>query len=273
MMKYKRVQVDDIQPMSGKGVAHVSNNRTNNQKVVGSRANCPKNITNMQFAEKGATKTIKSMKNMKQIERGSSLKLNSNILQVVGKRDSRSLENMSNNELGTINNRESAKNNLKIMSDDSATDEPSDLNIDETQDDAGSAHNKTHGRAHLQLLHLQNKSIQVELNVLRQPAGESGQKLGQYIGFIVKDFAITPLAFEDWRYMPQKTKIHMYVIIKNHSKTNKTNYGKMKMYHTGGTKSFVRLRDELTNNDPEGNEPNKIAMFKATYTKKKRQAD
>ncbi|TXG51155.1 hypothetical protein EZV62_023679 [Acer yangbiense] len=101
---------------------------------------------------------------------------------------------------------------LEIMSDDSETEEPSDLNIDETQDDA------------------------VELNVLRQPIGEPGHKLGQYIGFI------------------------------NRSETNKTNYGKMTKHHTGGTKSFARLRDEL---DPEGKEPDKITMFKATYTKKK----
>ncbi|KAK2640399.1 hypothetical protein Ddye_028194 [Dipteronia dyeriana] len=43
----------------------------------------------------------------------------------------------------------------------------------------------------------------------------------------------------------------------------------MTMHHTGGTKSFARLRDEPTKNDPEGNEPDKIAMFKATYTRKK----
>ncbi|KAK2635190.1 hypothetical protein Ddye_029982 [Dipteronia dyeriana] len=43
----------------------------------------------------------------------------------------------------------------------------------------------------------------------------------------------------------------------------------MTMHRTGGTKSFVRLRDELTKNDPEGNEPDNIAMFKATYTRKK----
>ena len=91
----------------------------------------------MQFAEKGATKTLESRKNMQQIERGSSLKINSNMQQVVGKSDSRFLENMSNNELGTINNLESANENLEIMSDDSGIEEPSDLNMDETQDDAG----------------------------------------------------------------------------------------------------------------------------------------
>ena len=124
MMKRKRVQVGDTQPLSGRGVVHVSNIKSSIQKVVGVRANCPKNITNMQFAEKGATKTLESRKNKQQIERGSSLKINSNMQQVVGKRDSRFLENMSNSE-------------LEIMSDDSETEEPSDLNIDETQDDAG----------------------------------------------------------------------------------------------------------------------------------------
>ncbi|KAK4839079.1 hypothetical protein QYF36_018892 [Acer negundo] len=43
----------------------------------------------------------------------------------------------------------------------------------------------------------------------------------------------------------------------------------MTMHHTGGTKSFARLRDKLTKSDPEGKEPDKITMFKATYTKKK----
>ncbi|KAK2646467.1 hypothetical protein Ddye_021662 [Dipteronia dyeriana] len=191
------------------------------------------------------------------------------MLQVVGKRGSRSLENISNNESGTINNPESAKNNLEIMSNDSETEEPSDLNIDETQDDAGSVRNKTRGRTRLHSLHLQKEPIQVELNVLRQPIGEPGKKLGQYIGFIVRDSAITPLTFEDWRYMPKESKIHMYDITKNRSETNKINYGKMTMHHTGGTKSFARLRDELTKNDPEGNEPDKIVMFKETYNRKK----
>ncbi|KAK1586771.1 hypothetical protein Q3G72_005962 [Acer saccharum] len=304
MMKRKRVQVGDTQPLSGRGAVHVSNIKSSIQKVVGVRANCPKNITNMQFAEKGATKTLESRKNKQQIERGSSLKIDSNMQQVVGKRDSRFLENMSNSE-------------LEIMSDDSETEEPSDLNIDETQDDAGSASKKTRGRTRLQLLHLQKELIQVELNVLRQPIGEPGHKLGQYIGFIVSDSAIAPLTFEDWRYMPKETKIHMYDIIKakfninwdlaedwinkklshlwrqrkhrlkkkyekssndkeklselindvgkeqwnllvefwnsekgkNRSETNKTNYGKMTMHHTGGTKSFARLRDELRRMD------------------------
>ncbi|KAK1564483.1 hypothetical protein Q3G72_004308 [Acer saccharum] len=40
------------------------------------------------------------------------------------------------------------------------------------------------------------------------------------------------------------------------------------MHHTGGTKSFARLRDELKKQDPEGNEPNKITIFKATHTRK-----
>ncbi|KAK3218818.1 hypothetical protein Dsin_012788 [Dipteronia sinensis] len=177
MMKRKRVQVDDIQPLSRKGDVHVSNNRSNIPKVVGSRANCPKNINNMQFAEKGATKTLESRKNVEQIERGSILKINSNMLQVVGKRDSRFLENISNNELG-------------------------------------SARKKTRGRLGLQLLHLQKEPIQVELNVLRQPIGEPGHKLGQYIGFIIKDSVIAPLNFEDWRYMPREIKICMYDTIK-----------------------------------------------------------
>ena len=137
LMKRKRVQVDDTQPLSGRGAVHVSNIKSSIQKVVGLRANCPKNITNMQFAEKGATKTLESRRNMQLMEMGSSLKNNSNMQQVVGKRDSRFLENMSNRELGTINNLESANTNLEIMSDDSETEEPSDLNIDETQDDAG----------------------------------------------------------------------------------------------------------------------------------------
>ncbi|TXG65646.1 hypothetical protein EZV62_006921 [Acer yangbiense] len=233
MMKRKRVQVGDTQPLSGRGVVHVSNIKSSIQKVVGLRANCPQNITNMQFAEKGATNTLESRKNI---------------------------------ELGIINNLESANKNLEIMSDDSEIEEPSDLNIDETQDDAGSTSKKTRGRTRLQLLHLQKELIQVELNVLRQPIGEPGHKLGQYIGFIVSDSAIAHLTFEDWRYMPKEIKIHMYDIIKNRSETNKTNYGKMTMHHTGGTKSFARLQDEL---DPEGKEPDKITMFKATYTKKK----
>ncbi|KAK1584291.1 hypothetical protein Q3G72_031614 [Acer saccharum] len=110
MMKCKRVQIDDTQPLSGRGVVHVS-----------------------------------SRKNIQLNERGSSLKINSNMQQVVGMRGSRFLENMSNSELGTINNLESANKNLEIMSDDSETEEPSDLNIDETQDDAGSASKKTRG--------------------------------------------------------------------------------------------------------------------------------
>ncbi|KAI9169525.1 hypothetical protein LWI28_013605 [Acer negundo] len=146
---------------------------------------------------------------MQQIERSSSLKINSNMPQMVGKRDSRLLETMSNSELGTINNLESAKNNLEIMSDDLETGESSDLNIDDTQDDVGSACKKTRGRTRLQLLHLQKEPIQVELNVLRQPIGEFGHKLGQYIGFIVSDSAIAPLTFEDLRYMPKETKIHV----------------------------------------------------------------
>ncbi|KAK4858108.1 hypothetical protein QYF36_011186 [Acer negundo] len=88
--------------------------------------------------------------------------------------------------IGTVNNLESAKNNLEIMSVDSETNEPFDLNIDETQDDAGSASKKTRGRTCLQLLHLQKEPIKVELNVLRQPIGVSGHKLGQYIVFITK---------------------------------------------------------------------------------------
>ncbi|KAK2646438.1 hypothetical protein Ddye_021633 [Dipteronia dyeriana] len=56
---------------------------------------------------------------------------------------------------------------------------------------------------------------------------------------------------------------------KNRSETNKSNYVKMAMPHTSGTKRFARLRDELTKIDPERNEPDKIAMFKATYTRKK----
>ncbi|KAK2642677.1 hypothetical protein Ddye_024440, partial [Dipteronia dyeriana] len=127
--------------------------------------------------------------------------------------------------------------------DDSATEEPSGLNIDKTQDDAGSARNKTCGRTRLQLLHLQKEPIQVELNVVRQPIGEPVQKLGQYIGFIVRDSAIAPLTFEDLRYMPKETKIHMYDKIK----INETIYGKMTMHHTARTKSFSRLRDELVN--------------------------
>ncbi|KAK1572067.1 hypothetical protein Q3G72_027154 [Acer saccharum] len=55
----------------------------------------------------------------------------------------------------------------------------------------------------------------------------------------------------------------------NDEMTNKTNYDKMTMHHTGGTKSFARLRDELTKKDSEGKESDKITMFKATYTKKK----
>ena len=78
----------------------------------------------------------------------------------------------------------------------------------------GSASKKTRGRTRLQLLHLQKEPIQVELNVLRQPIGEPGHKLGQYIGFIVSDSVIAPLAFEDWRYMPKEIKNHMYDIIK-----------------------------------------------------------
>ncbi|KAK4839152.1 hypothetical protein QYF36_019585 [Acer negundo] len=177
MMKCKRVQVDGTQPLFGRGAVHVSNIKSNIQKVVGLRASCPKNKTNVQFAEKGAIKTLESRKNMQQIERGSSLKINSNMQQVVGKRDSRFLENMCNRELGSINNHESTNNNLEIMSDDSETVEPSDLNIDETQDDAGSTSKKTRGRTRLQLLHLQKEPIQVELNVLSQPIGESGHKL------------------------------------------------------------------------------------------------
>ncbi|KAK3204336.1 hypothetical protein Dsin_018382 [Dipteronia sinensis] len=39
--------------------------------------------------------------------------------------------------------------------------------------------------------------------------------------------------------------------------------------HTGRTQSFARLRDELKKQDPEGNEPDKITIFKATHTRKK----
>ncbi|KAK4856680.1 hypothetical protein QYF36_020003 [Acer negundo] len=55
---------------------------------------------------------------------------------------------------------------------------------------------------------------------------------------------------------------------KDRAKTNKQNYGKLEIHQTGGTKSFARLRDELKKQDPEGNEPNKITIFKATHTRK-----
>ncbi|TXG70023.1 hypothetical protein EZV62_004958 [Acer yangbiense] len=144
----------------------------------------------------------------------------------------------------------------------------------------GSASKKTRGRTRLQLLHLQKELIQVELNVLRQPIGEPGHKLGQYIGFIRKhrlmkkyekssnekeklSELINDVGKEQWNLL---VKFWNSEKGNNRSETNKTNYGKMMMHHTGGTKSFARLRDEL---DPEGKEPDKITMFKATYTKKK----
>ncbi|KAK0570846.1 hypothetical protein LWI29_007385 [Acer saccharum] len=245
------------------------------------------------------------------------------------------------NNLETQNNmghvvRRGTCNNMESMSDDSETEEPSDYDIEETQDDAGSTRKKTRGRTRLQWLHLQKEPIQVKLNELRQPIGEPGKQLGQYIDFIISDSTIIPLTFEDWRHMPKETKFHIYDIIKakfnidwdlaedwinkkidhlwrqrkhklkkeyekpskdkekiaklindvgqvqwdwlvkfwnsekgkDRAKTNKQNYGKLEMHHNGGTKSFARLRDELKKQDPEGNEPNKITIFKATHTRK-----
>ncbi|KAI9195928.1 hypothetical protein LWI28_019482 [Acer negundo] len=55
---------------------------------------------------------------------------------------------------------------------------------------------------------------------------------------------------------------------KDRAKTNKQNYDKLEMHHTGGIKSFARLRDEWKKQDLEVNEPNKITIFKATHTRK-----
>ncbi|KAK1554441.1 hypothetical protein Q3G72_012225 [Acer saccharum] len=101
-----------------------------------------------------------------------------------------------------------------------------------------STRKKTRGRTRLQWLHLQTKPIQVKFNELRQPIGKPGKQLRQYIGFI------------------------------DRVKTNKQNYGKLEMHHTGETKSFAKHRDGLKKQDPEGNEPNKITIFKATHTRK-----
>ncbi|KAK4840038.1 hypothetical protein QYF36_026808 [Acer negundo] len=106
------------------------------------------------------------------------------------------------NNLETQNNmrhvvRRGTCNNVESMSDDSETEEPSDHDIEETQDDAGSTRKKTRGRTRLQWLHLQKEPIQVKLNELRQPIGEPGKQLGQYIGFLAK-FNIDWDLAEDW---------------------------------------------------------------------------
>ncbi|KAK1587156.1 hypothetical protein Q3G72_010228 [Acer saccharum] len=232
-----------------------------------------------------------------------SSKHKSNMHQIVRSRATNNLETQNN--MGHVVRRGTC-NNMESMSDDSETEEPSDYDIEETQDDAGSTRKKTRGRTRLQWLHLQKEPIQVKLNELRQPIGEPGKQLGQYIGFIAK-FNIDWDLAEDWinkkidhlwrqrkhklkkEYeKPSKDKEKIAKLIndvgqvqwdwlvkfwnsekgKDRAKTNKQNYGKMEMHHTGGTKSFARLRDELKKQDPEGNEPNKITIFKATHTRK-----
>ncbi|KAK1570852.1 hypothetical protein Q3G72_008083 [Acer saccharum] len=209
-----------------------------------------------------------------------SSKYRSNMHQIVRSRATNNLETQNN--MGHVVRRGTC-NNMESMSDDSETEEPSDYDIEETQDDAGSTRKKTRGRTHLQWLHLQKEPIQVKLNELRQPIGEPGKQLGQYIGFIAK-FNIDWDLAEDWinkkinhlwrqrkhklkkEYeKPSKDKEKIAKLIndvgqvqwdwlvkfwnsekgKNRAKTNKQNYGKLEMHHTGGTKSFARLRDEL----------------------------
>ncbi|KAK0592180.1 hypothetical protein LWI29_014622 [Acer saccharum] len=213
-----------------------------------------------------------------------SSKYRSNMHQIVRSRATNNLETQNN--MGHVVRRGTC-NNMESMSDDSETEEPSDYDIEETQDDAGSTRKKTRGRTHLQWLHLQKEPIQVKLNELRQPIGEPGKQLGQYIGFIAK-FNIDWDLAEDWinkkinhlwrqrkhklkkEYeKPSKDKEKIAKLIndvgqvqwdwlvkfwnsekgKNRAKTNKQNYGKLEMHHTGGTKSFARLRDELRQMD------------------------
>ncbi|KAI9192838.1 hypothetical protein LWI28_028327 [Acer negundo] len=98
-----------------------------------------------------------------------SSKYKSNMYQVVTSRVTNNLETQNNMrhvvKRGTCNNMES-------MSDDSETEEPSDHDIEETEDDSGSTCKKTRGRTRLQWLHLQKEPIQVKRNELCQPIGE-----------------------------------------------------------------------------------------------------
>ncbi|KAK4852912.1 hypothetical protein QYF36_001057 [Acer negundo] len=202
-----------------------------------------------------------------------SSKYKSNMYQVVTSRVTNNLETQ-NNMRHVV--KRGACNNMESMSDDSETEEPSDHDIEETEDDSGSTCKKTRGRTRLQWLHLQKEPIQVKRNELCQPIGEPGKQLGQYIGFI-KEYEkpskdkekIAKLMNDvgqvqwDWLVKFSNSKKG-----KDRAKTNKQNYGKLEMHHTSGTKSFARLRDELEKQDSEGNESNKITIFKATHTRK-----
>ncbi|KAK1557712.1 hypothetical protein Q3G72_030134 [Acer saccharum] len=104
-----------------------------------------------------------------------SSKHRSNMHQVVRSRATNNLETQNN--MGHVVRRGTC-NNMESMSDDSETEEPSDYDIEETQDDVGSTRKKTRGRTRLQWLHLQKEPIQVKLNELRQPIGEPSKQLG-----------------------------------------------------------------------------------------------
>ncbi|RWR76272.1 hypothetical protein CKAN_00470800 [Cinnamomum micranthum f. kanehirae] len=49
------------------------------------------------------------------------------------------------------------------------------------------------------------------------------------------------------------------------SKINAKNRAEQKMSHTGGTKSFARIRDEERARDPNGEAPDRITMFGVTH--------
>ncbi|KAK9230087.1 hypothetical protein WN944_023054 [Citrus x changshan-huyou] len=88
-----------------------------------------------------------------------------------------------------------------------------------------------------QSIHKQIEPIQVDFNPDGEAIAQSGEALGQYIGYLSRDSSVMPLNFDDWRHVSVDVKQEIRNLLEQ-------------------------------SNDPEGKELNMITMFTVTHTKK-----